>query len=162
MYGFSVIIRPEVIAYGPSCDQDGICGPSHGFTGTLANDKNSEVYLFAEYAPWLHSPPRPIRSNDEAFEYVLSGSRSPGAKLSVVSRGDTALDSLPAVRVVLTLRTLDQPEVTEDVIYAVRPVSKDESLLYHLGLRTLSADYQRSKAAFELLVTSFKITTITD
>jgi hypothetical protein len=162
MYGFSVTIRPEVISYGPSCDPDGICGPSHGFTGTLANDKHSEVYLFAEYAPWLGRPPRLVRSNDEAFDYVLGGSRSPGTKLSVVSRVDATLDSLPAVHVISTIRTLDQPEVTEDIIYAIRPVSKDESLLYHLGLRVPSADYQRSKAAFVSLVKSFKITAITD
>lgn len=63
VYGFSVHIPPSLIVY-VSCDGGGVCGSTHGFTGTIESHPEVTMYVFPEYSPAGGRRPRlffPIR-----------------------------------------------------------------------------------------------------
>jgi hypothetical protein len=158
-YGFVVNIPKELIAYGPYCDSDGICGSSHGFYGTLANDAKARISLFAEYDPNLDF----LLDTDMTLEeFVLGRTVHPERRTTIISRINSALGNLPATRVVATFRLPgSSSDYTVDVIFALRKVSVDEAVLYQISLTAPSENYLKDKPVLEWIINSFRATKVT-
>lgn len=130
-YGFTVTIPDKVIAYGPTCDEHGTCGPMHGINGTLLHDPNTHFFVFPEH--WL-------KFDSEAQEFVMGALREPNASLSIRSIAHQQLDRLDGTRIVATRNS-----ETVDVIFALRRVSENEAILYQIGLATPSTRFAQNK-----------------
>ena len=149
-YGFTVRIPEDVIAYGPYCDSDGICGSSHGFAGKLRGDDKAEIDLFVEYSPTHDYPPEMKWSNRKILDYVLSPTHPPGTSLSIVKLGDAMLDRLPATRVVAKFQDPESP-------FAFR-VELDCEVLYRIELHAAADRYAKDLVVLESLIKSFRAT----
>ncbi len=147
-FGFSVTIPPTVVAYGPYCSASGICGTTHGFWGSLEHDSEAEISLFAR-------ADGSVRSNEEAEKLILSTGHPQGVDPVVVSRVGMRLDRLPAVRVVSRFGS-----TLVDTVFAVRNVSKGNTVVYQIVLRGRGAHYTEDKPAMDALVRSFRVRSI--
>jgi hypothetical protein len=162
-YGFNVSIPPEVVAYGPYCFADGVCGSTHGFTGSLSIDKHARISLFAEYNPAYGEPPRLAMSNADVREYVLAGGHPADAILSVLSSKAAMLDTLSATRITATVRRPGSSEDTYlDITYALRIDPGHGSILYRIVLESSPTRFERDKAVMDKLIRNFRITPVTN
>ena len=148
---------PETLLAYIYCDTGGVCGSTHGFDGRIAADPQAQIYLFPEYDPTSGPPRRFLKSTADSLQHVLTSS-PPGVPLSLVSTSETSLDTLPALRVVATFTEPNSTtEMTVEVIFGLRIVSRSQTILYSIGLAAPSHRFAKSKPIFDALVRSFKV-----
>ena len=156
-YGFSVRPPEAILAY-LHCDSRGICGSTHGFSGTIAGDPKAEIYLFSEGSPVFGRPPQLLHSTAEAAPYLLSACRPPGTAILSMKFSDAMLGSLRARRLVVAFTDPGSGvEKTVDVVFALRTESGGETILYSIGLSVPSVRYLENKPVLEKLVGSFEL-----
>lgn len=157
-FGFSVQMPPALLAY-LHCDREGICGSMHGFDGTVADEPSVEIYLFPEYDPTTVGRPRRfLRSNTDSLQHVLDGCHPPGISLSLVSSSAATLDTLPGLRVIANfIKPESKAEMTVEVVFGLRIVSRNETILYSMAIIAPSSQFSKNKPIFDSLIRSFKI-----
>ena len=157
-FGVSVTIPREVIAFGPECDSNGICGSIHGFRGTIDANRNSDIQFYVEYSPSVGTPPRQMISLDEALRYVLDGIRPAGTEFTGSRSEEATVGGLAAKRTLVRFQSISsRAEMVIDAIVALRELSGGESALYEMALIAPRASYETLRPTFDSLIKSFKI-----
>jgi hypothetical protein len=151
------MIPTQVLAFGPGCDSEGICGSSHGFSGKLKGDAEADLYLFAMYSSSVSDNPGLAPSSQDAAQDALRTEGLNGT-VTILSEVEAPLATLPGRRVKARIQRHNQREPRIlDFIIAIRPVHGEGPIIYTLALRTLETRYSQGKRVLDSAIRSFRL-----
>lgn len=150
VWGFLVVLPQQLIAYGPYCDVQGVCGSSHGIQASLVHDPSAEIFVYADG----HTSEKQDREH-----WALQGVQEGKASLTILERDHARLGPLRATRLFATFRDARSPGVESilDMIFASRDITSAQTIYYQIVLTAPKQNYPRDRPIFDALVSSFRL-----
>lgn len=155
-YGYTVTIPGDFVGvYNPSP------APQHGFSITLSKQPKAEIWVDGSYARITPIERNPLEGAVDDYLRWLREDRA-AKELEVLSRESTALQNLPAARVLLRYKSDGSDEmVMQDIVFAVRTtrdaeINDDIQVLYVNGLSTSESRYSADREVFEQVVSNWR------
>lgn len=159
-YGFKTFVPIEVVAYGPSCDEDGICGSCHGYNGRLVDDPEAAMYLFASYLGFDPKRPSSWLPNASDLAMKVIQRESEDGSVIVLRSFAQRIGGLPGRRVIMRVRRRgEHTSVILDIAVAVRRYDEG-GIQYEFGLSSSSVRYNSEKRILDSALQSFQLVEI--